>query len=168
MSQYLVISPVKAQYTNLGATSTATSSSFPSGFSADEIAARIVQRVGDRVTGEVSKIVENGVERMTSSAGAGLDRFLDSPAGVALLDKVEDKFDKVLINTVKKRQVELALLGIAATAIVMGGVAVGSKMSPTLTKLSFLIAGISLAVVASGAVSPPEPVPVPVRTIRRG
>ena len=162
MSQYLVKSPVVARhYTSLGATATA----MPAGFNVEDIAGRIAQRVGDRVTSEVSRVVDRGVERMSESAGAGMDRFLDSSAGVALFDKIEEKFDRVLVNTVKKRQVELALLGIAAVSLVMGSVAVGSKMSPNVTKLSFLVAGLSLAVVASGVASPQEPPPVPVRRL---
>jgi len=163
MSQYLVKSPVVARhYTSLGATALTAS---PAGFNVEDIAGRIAQRVGDRVTSEVSRVVDRGVERMAESAGAGLDRFLDSPSGVALFDKIEDKFDRVLINTAKKHQIELALLGIASVSLIMGSVAVGSKMSPNLTRASFLIAGLSLAVIASGVVSQQEPPPVPKRRL---
>lgn len=163
MSHYLSRQPIVARhYSHLGATPTTLS---PASFSVEDIANRVAQRVENKVTTEVSRIVENGVERMTTAAGVGLDRFLDSPAGVALLDKVESKFDRVIVNTVKKHQIELALLGIAAASVVMGGVAVGSKMTPTLTKASFLVAGLSLAIVASGVVSPEDPLPVPSRRL---
>lgn len=163
MSHYLARQPIVARhYSQLGATPATVS---PAGFNVEDIANRIAQRVENRVTSEVSRIVDRGVERMSESAGAGLDRFLDSPAGVALFDKIETKFDRVLVNTAKKHQLELAFLGIAAVSLVMGSVAVGSKMSPTLTRASFLLAGLSLAVVASGVVSPEEPPPVPGRRL---
>jgi hypothetical protein len=105
----------------------------------------------------------------TTSAGAGLDKFLDSPAGVALSDKLQAKAEKVAVGVVKNNQVNLALLGVAGTAIVMGSVNVGSKMSPRATKLAFAVAGVALALVASGVFSPVEklPTPPPKRVIPR-
>lgn len=137
----------------------------------DDLVSRVVTSVGNRVTTDVTRIVEVGVDRMTSSAGAGLDKFLDSPAGVALADKLQEKVEKVAVGVVKNNQVNLALLGVAGTAIVMGSVNVGSKMSPGATKLAFAIAGVAVALVASGVFSPVDPTsplvkkPPPRRTI---
>lgn len=137
----------------------------------DDLVSRVVTSVGNRVTTDVTRIVEVGVDRMTSSAGAGLDKFLDSPAGVALADKLQEKAEKVAVGVVKNNQVNLALLGVAGTAIVMGSVNVGSKMSPGAAKLAFAIAGVAVALVASGVFSPVDPTsplvkkPPPRRTI---
>ena len=133
----------------------------PFDFNVDDLVSRVVTNVGNRVTADVTRIVEVGVDRMTSSAGAGLDKFLDSPAGVALADKMQEKAEKIAVRVVKNNQVNLALLGVAGTAIVMGSVNVGSKMSPGATRLAFAIAGVAVALVASGVFSPVDPTQQP-------
>ena len=133
----------------------------PFDFNVDDLVSRVVTSVGNRVTTDVTRIVEVGVDRMTTAAGAGLDKFLDSPAGLALSDKLQAKAEKIAVGVVKNNQVNLALLGVAGTAIVMGSVNVGSKMSPRATKLAFAIAGVAVALVASGIFSPVDPAQQP-------
>jgi hypothetical protein len=137
--------------------------------SVDEIAGRVAAAVTNRVSSELSKGIDRGVERMTAAASAGFDRFLDSPKGEAAFDKLEDKLSDVAVNTANKHQTNLALLGVAGTAIVMGSVYVGSKMSARAAALSFLVGGIAVGLVASGVFSPPDedaaklPPPAPIR-----
>jgi len=125
-----------------------------------------VNKASGRLTSAVSTAAAQGVERMTSAAGVGLDRFLDSPAGTALLTKIEDKVDRVASNALQKRQVELAALGIAGLALVMGSVSVGSRMSRKQTIMAFALGATAVGLVASGALAPPEP-PAPKLPSRR-
>jgi hypothetical protein len=125
-----------------------------------------VNKASGRLTSAVSTAAAQGVERMTSAAGVGLDRFLDSPAGTALFTKIEDKVDRVASNALKKRQAELAALGIAGLALVMGSVSVGSRMSRKQTLVAFALGATAVGLVASGALAPPEP-PAPKPPPRR-
>lgn len=156
MSHYVVHRPAAA----LGAISL--------GGSVDEIAGRVAEVVTNRVSSELARGIDRGVERMSTAAGAGLDRFLDSPAGAAVLDKLENKLSNVVVNTANKHQTNLALLGVAGAAVVMGSVYVGSKMSSRAAALSFLVGGIAVGLVATGVFSPPDDaVPAPPTPIRR-
>lgn len=143
----------------------------------DDIAARIAGRVAtsvtERVTADLSKAVDRGVERITGAAGTGLDRFLDSSAGKALADKLETKASTIAVNVVKKRQIELALLGVAGLAFFMGGSNLANRMGPRGTRVSFAVGAVVLGLVASGVFSPPEeaalptpPAPLPTRRAR--
>ena len=120
-----------------------------------------VNRASGRLTSAVSTAAAQGVERMVASSGVGLDRFLDSPAGTALFTKIEDKVDRVASNALKKRQTELAVLGVAGLALVMGSVSVGGRMNRKQTLLAFAVGAAAIGVIASGALAPPEAPPVP-------
>lgn len=143
----------------------------------DAAVSTISQRVSDKVTGELTRAtgqltsalstqIDRGVERMSSAAGVGLDRFLDSQAGTALFAKIEDKVDAVGTGVVKKHKIELALLGVAGLAFFMGGANAATKMGPRATKVAFAAGAVALALVASGVFAPPEDVPpvVPPKT----
>lgn len=155
-----------------------TASSQSLGLNVDAAVQTIGRRVSDNVVSEVNKAsgrltsvvstaAAQGVERMTTAAGVGLDRFLDSPAGTALFTKIEDKVDRVASNALKKRQAELAALGVAGLALVMGSVNVGSRMSRKQTLLAFAVGAAALGLVASGSLAPPEAPSVPSLPPRR-
>ena len=147
------------------ASSTATTSSL--GIDVDALATRIGQRVADRVSTEVARAVDNGVNKITAAVGTGVDRFIDSSAGEAVFDKLESKLDSVATNTLKKHQIELALLGVAGLALFMGGSNLAGRMGPRGTRVSFTIGAAALALVASGVFAPPEPPPLPTGPTRR-
>lgn len=145
-------------HVHLGA-APATASASPSSFSmpnVEELAARIGQRVADRVSTETAKAVENGVAKITAAVGTGVDRFISSPAGEAVFNKLENKLDDVVVNTVKKRQIELALLGVAGLALFMGGGSLAAKMGPRATTTAFVVGAAALALVATGTFAPPD------------
>lgn len=144
------------------------------GFDMDAAVSTISQRVSDRVASEVTRAtgrltesvstaVDRGVARMSESAGTGLDKFLDSPAGTALFDKIEAKVDNVATGVVKKHKVELALLGVAGLALFMGGSNLSGRIGPRGTRIAFAVGGVALALVASGVFAPPEE-PTPTKT----
>ena len=147
------------------ASSTATTSSF--GVDVDALATRIGQRVADRVSTEVARAVDSGVNKITAAVGTGVDRFVDSPAGTAVFDKLQDKLSNVVVETVKERQIELALLGIAGLALFMGGSNLAGRLGPRGTRVSFAVGAAALGLVVSGVFAPPEPPPLPTGPIRR-
>lgn len=159
MSHYLVVRPTVVRPRNSSAGLGAL------GFDIEELAtsitSRVINGVTTKVTSDLSKVIDKGVERVATSAAAGFDRFIDSPAGVALQDKVEAKATEVASRVVQKHQVNLALLGLAGAALVMGSVNVGSKLSPRAAQLSFLVAGVAAALAASGVFSKEPPVTPP-------
>jgi hypothetical protein len=161
-----------SHYVYLGATptsattsSTATTSAL--GLNVDELATRIGQRVADRVSTEVARAVDSGVSKITAAVGTGVDRFIDSPAGEAVFDKLESKLDQVAVNTVKKHQTELALLGLAGLALFMGGGSLATKMGPKATTTAFVVGASALALVVTGVFAPPEEAPLPKRRLPR-
>jgi hypothetical protein len=158
-----------SHYVYLGATAipatTATTSAL--GLNVDELATRIGQRVADRVSTEVARAVDSGVSKITAAVGTGVDRFIDSPAGDAVFDKLENKIDDVGVNVIKKHKIELALLGVAGLALFMGGSNVAGKMGPRGTRVAFTVGAAALALVASGVFAPPDDAPVPPAPIRR-
>lgn len=169
VSHYLIARPSIAARPSLGAL----------GFdNVDDLAARVASRVAtsvtDKVTSDLSKAVDRGVERITGAAGAGLDRFLDSAAGKALADKLETKASTIAVNVVKKRQVELALLGVAGLAFFMGGSNLANRMGPRGTRVAFAVGAVALGLVASGVFAPADdatpsapPLPLPARRTPR-
>lgn len=158
-------------HVHLGTTPTATTSSSTAttsslGIDVDAIATRIGQRVSDRVSTEVARAVDNGVNKITAAVGTGVDRFVDSPAGTAVFDKLQDKLSNVVVETVKERQIELALLGVAGLALFMGGSNLAGRMGPRGTRVAFAVGAAALGLVVSGVFAPPDettPVKPPVR-----
>lgn len=141
------------------------------GLNIDDAVSTISQRVSDRVASEVTRAagqltttvstaVDRGVERMSTAAGVGLDRFLDSPAGTALFNKIEDKVDAVGTSVVKKHKLELALLGMAGLSFFMGGSNLAGRLGPRGTRVAFAVGGVALALVASGVFAPSDELPV--------
>jgi hypothetical protein len=123
---------------------------------AGQVAGRVTEAVANRVSSELSRGIDRGVERMSEAASTGFDRFLDSPTGKKAFDKLENKLSNVAVNTANRHQTNLALLGIAGAAIVMGSVYVGSKMTSRGAALAFLVGGVTAGLVASGVFSPPD------------
>jgi hypothetical protein len=151
-----------SHYVHLGAATTASAASTsPFGFDVDDLAARIGRKVADRVSTEVARAVDGGVSKITAAVGTGVDKFVDSPAGEAVFDKLENKIDAVGVNVITKHKVELALLGVAGLALFMGGSNVAGKMGPRGTRVAFAVGAAALALVASGVFAPPDDAPVP-------
>lgn len=88
----------------------------------------IVEDVSDRVERIVRAQVDRGVGVALDSAGNRFDRYLDSPEGTALLDKFEGKVETALVNVAYKRRWDIALAAASMAALVVAGVAVGSKV----------------------------------------
>lgn len=138
------------------------------GIDLEDLASRLASRVTSRVTTEVVRAVDTGVDRVAGAVSTGMTRFLDSPAGTALFDKVGAKVDSVAVESLKKRQAELAMLGVAGLAFFMGGAGLASRMGSRGTGVAFAVGTAALALVASGALAPPEPKtpPLPSRSRR--
>lgn len=124
-----------------------------------DMTGRIVSSVASRLTTEISRAVDQGVERVATSATAGFDRFFQGPQGQELQAKISGKAAEVVAASVQRHQVNFILLGIAGAALVMGSVGAGSKLSPGATKLSFVVAGVAAALAASGVLSQEPPLP---------
>lgn len=139
-----------SNYVHLGETSVF-------GINIEDLAARLAQGVASRVTTEVVRAVDTGVDRVAGAVSTSMTRFLDSPAGATLIEKVGDKVDSVAVDVAKKHQAELAMLGVAGLAFFMGGAGLASRMGSRGTGVAFAVGTAALALVASGVLAPPEP-----------
>lgn len=129
------------------------------GVDVEEFAGALAQRVADRVSREVASAMDVGVNRITTAVGTGIDRFVDSPAGTAVFEKLQSKVDGAVVGAVKNHQAEIAVLGVAALALFLGSSSLASKMGPRGTRTSFMVGAAALALVASGVLAPPEEEP---------
>lgn len=129
-------------------------------FNIEEVVGDIVEGVAGQVMQGVTSSIDRNMDRVTTVVSDGLDRFVSSPKGAALFQKISEKAESAVLQVVSNQKTNLALLGVAGVAFMMGSVAVGSKMSPMRTKIAFGIGAAALAAVAFGVGSPPALTPV--------
>lgn len=153
--------PHKKHRVGLGATTgtatpLASTASATSLFDIDELVGNIVEGVTGEVIQGVTSSIDRGMDRATSVISDGLDRFVDSPKGAALFNKIGEKAEGAILQVVSNQKTNLALLGVAGVAMMIGSVSVGSRMNPAKSKLAFGIGAAALAVIALGLGSPPK------------
>jgi len=130
------------------------------------LGASLEDALADRVERIVRTQVDRGVDVALDSAGARFDRFLDSPAGQAVMDKFEAKTETALTNILYKNRWNIALGVISAAALTTIGVSYGTKVERRGVGIA---AGIALAAALPLLLKQQEqpPAPVPARRTRQ-
>lgn len=115
--------------------------------------------------GPVEDIVARQVDTLLDTAGDRFSRYLDSPSGVALMDKFEAKVETAIVNVAEKRKGDLVLIGLSLTALAAVGVSMGARIDSRGTALAGTIAvGALLPILLRTPATPPPARRAPRRT----
>lgn len=110
----------------------------------------------------VRRQVDRGVGVALDSAGDRFDRFLDSPAGQAVMDKFEGKVETALANVAYENRWNLLFGAIGFAALTAIGVSYGTKIERRGVGIAAGIAAVTLLPLILGA-APAEAPPPPAR-----
>lgn len=146
---YIPHKPKPLETLQLGSTYSSQSSGL------GDIVGDVVQGVAGQLLKGVSAAVDKEMDKFSEVIANGLDKFVDSPKGTVLFEKIGNKAESAILQVVSNQRTNLALLGVAGIAFVIGGTSVGSRVSPNKAKFAFGLGAAALAAIALGVGSPP-------------
>lgn len=125
----------------------------------------------------VSSVASRQFDVLIDAASDRFSKYLDSPKGEALMQKIETRAEETSLRLLYKHKWSLALLGIGAVSLTTVGVSLGAKLGPKGTQLAAVIGFAALfplllrspeQVAASPSPLPPPPkLPAPPPPTRR-